>query len=111
MPRSESQKESQRKYREGKQIVVRVPRSLKDAVAEHTAKTGESENGFLVRAIEEAMAQKDPPSTEEKVSLAVTLPSKEKREEVNAFAKQHYGKTADFLRAAVTEAIHNDNSK
>ena len=38
-------------------ITLRVPKGQKDAIKKHTESTGESVNGFIGRAIDEAMTR------------------------------------------------------
>lgn len=57
MASSEAMKRASKKYDNEKidRIAMRVPKGKKEAIQEHAAKTGESVNAFLNRAVDEAM--------------------------------------------------------
>lgn len=54
---SETQKRASKKYILEKcdELKVRLPKGKKEIVKAHAAKSGESVNGFVIRAIDEAM--------------------------------------------------------
>ena len=53
---SEAQKRASKKYLEGlDELKVRMPKGKGQRVKDHAAKNGESVNGFVNRAIDEAM--------------------------------------------------------
>ena len=57
MARSEAEARAIRKYEAEKidKILVRVPKGMRGQIDAHAAQQGESRNGFITRAINEAM--------------------------------------------------------
>ena len=66
MPVSEKQKEYAKKYHQEKtdELKVRLPKGDKAKLQEHAASYGESTNGFVKRAIDEAMARDNANATQ-----------------------------------------------
>lgn len=58
-PKSQQQRDAAEKYLKEKvdTLVVRVPKGEKEVIQHHAATGGESVNGFIRRAIAEAMAR------------------------------------------------------
>ena len=60
MKRTEAVDKAIRKYEAEKidKILIRVPKGKKEKIADFAAQNGESTNGFINRAINEAMGEK-----------------------------------------------------
>lgn len=60
MKRSEAVDRAIKKYEAEKidRIIIRVPKGKRDQIADFAAQNGESTNGFINRAINEAMGEK-----------------------------------------------------
>ncbi len=61
MPTSEAQLRSNKKHLKEKLDIVtfRVPKGLRERIQSHAVLHGESMNGFILRAVNEAMARDD----------------------------------------------------
>lgn len=124
---SEARKRATNKYLQEKvdEIKVRVPKGQKEAVQTHAAACGESVNGFIGRAIKEAIARdgvEKPAGTpgtpaaipispaQQNAAQPVSAPvlAPEQQQQVKAHIEKTGEKEAAFLERAVSATIKRD---